>query len=189
MKGSKAVATDPFDIPSIVSIALDTRNYCSVHVSCNRGIHAWKMRILRRDREGRTLCPGDEELACDQRKTLRRKPSQANKRMRARSVEGKSGLDGDRRSEGNCAPRHRQGMGREDDHRTKRRKHSRDSERSGERSEKRHLPFGAEELKNDDMESYRGPFEKYLLDRKQIKLEDLSSTEAYARFKSFVHKW
>jgi len=80
-------------------------------------------------------------------------------------------------------------MGREDDHRTKRKKHSHGCEHSRERSEKRHLPFGAQELKKDDMESYRGPFKKYLFDRKEIKLEELSSTEAYARFKSFVHKW
>ena len=74
MKGFKEGVTDPFDIPNIVSIALDTGNYRSVHVSCNRGIHAWKMRILRRDREGRILGPGDEELACDRRKTSPRTP-------------------------------------------------------------------------------------------------------------------
>ena len=80
-------------------------------------------------------------------------------------------------------------MGREDSHRTKRKKHNHDPEPSGERSGKTGLPFGAQELKKNDMKSYRGPFEKYLLERKEIKLDGLSSTEAYARFKSFVHKW
>jgi hypothetical protein len=30
---------------------------------------------------------------------------------------------------------------------------------------------------------------KYLKEKKDIRIEDISSTEAYARFKSFVHKW
>jgi hypothetical protein len=39
------------------------------------------------------------------------------------------------------------------------------------------------------MDEYRGVFAKYLKDRKGIHIDDVSSTEAYARFKSFVHKW
>jgi hypothetical protein len=44
-------------------------------------------------------------------------------------------------------------------------------------------------LTKEDMDEYRGVFAKYLRDRKDIHIDDVSSTEAYARFKSFVHKW
>ena len=69
VKGFREGATDPFDIPNIVSTALDTRNYYSVRVSCNRGIRASKSRILLHDREGMILGPGDEEPAYGRRKT------------------------------------------------------------------------------------------------------------------------
>jgi len=79
-------------------------------------------------------------------------------------------------------------MGRDDDHHhSKRRKHS-----HGEEGERRHsdkLPFGARSITKDDMEEYRSVFKRYLKERKDIHIDDLSSSEAYARFKSFVHKW
>jgi hypothetical protein len=82
-------------------------------------------------------------------------------------------------------------MAREDErdggHHSKRRKHS-----HGERDDRERgkgLPFHARELTKEDMDEYRGVFAKYLKDRKDIHIDDVSSTEAYARFKSFVHKW
>ena len=84
-----------------------------------------------------------------------------------------------------------------DDHRAKRRKHSHERPQSPERKRreggrertKRELPFDAPELKKDDMPAYRAVFAKYLHDKKDITLETLSPNEAYARFKSFIHKW
>jgi hypothetical protein len=79
-------------------------------------------------------------------------------------------------------------MGREEDHRSKRRKHSH-GERSAERRRDEKLPFNARLLSKDDMDEFHGVFVKYLKEKKDIRIEDISSTEAYARFKSFVHKW
>jgi hypothetical protein len=75
-------------------------------------------------------------------------------------------------------------------HSSKRRKHSHD-EKDVERKKERgkELPFQARKLTKEDMEDYRGVFAKYLRDKKGIRIDDVSSTEAYARFKSFVHKW
>jgi len=95
-------------------------------------------------------------------------------------------------------------MGRDDEryqerdpesgHESKRRKHShgeegrsREHERDGKES--RGLPHGARELRKDDMEGYRRVFAKYLRDKKDIHIDDISATEAYGRFKSFIHKW
>ena len=78
-------------------------------------------------------------------------------------------------------------MAKDDDdyHRSKRRKssHERDTMKDGK------LPFNARVLTKDDMDGFRGVFAKYLWDRKEIRIDEISSTEAYARFKSFVHKW
>ena len=80
-------------------------------------------------------------------------------------------------------------MGGEDDerhhHRRKKRKHcdGKDVERKGK------LPFDARLLTKDDMDEFRGIFTKYLKEKKDIRIDNISSTEAYARFKSFVHKW
>jgi hypothetical protein len=76
---------------------------------------------------------------------------------------------------------------------TKRRKHSH-GEKEGYRERRsrergKELPFHARVLTKEDMEEYRGVFAKYLKDKKGIHIDDISSTEAYARFKSFVHKW
>lgn len=79
-------------------------------------------------------------------------------------------------------------MGRVEDHRSKRRKHSH-GERSVERRRDEKLPFNARLLSKDDMDEFQGVFAKYLKEKKDIRIEDISSTEAYARFKSFVHKW
>lgn len=84
-----------------------------------------------------------------------------------------------------------------DDHRVKRRKHSHERSRSpgrrhrdsGREGARRSLPFDAPELKKDDLDAYRDIFAKYLHDKKDITIETLSSNEAYARFKSFIHKW
>jgi hypothetical protein len=74
-------------------------------------------------------------------------------------------------------------------HRSKRRKHGNADERSMERERGKGLPFETQPLTKDDMEKYRAVFTKYLKDKKDIDINDISSTEAYARFKSFVHKW
>jgi hypothetical protein len=79
-------------------------------------------------------------------------------------------------------------MGKEEDHRSKRRKHSH-SEGSVERTKDEKLPFDARLLTKDDMDEFRGVFTKYLKEKKDIRIDEISSTEAYARFKSFVHKW
>ena len=71
-------------------------------------------------------------------------------------------------------------------HREKRRKHSHSDHRS-EKTDR--LPYDARPITKDDMESYSEVFARYLYDRKGIEIKDISSIEAYARFKSFVHKW
>jgi hypothetical protein len=78
-------------------------------------------------------------------------------------------------------------MAKDDDdyHRSKRRKSS--HERNDTKGKK--LPFDARVLTKDDMDEFRSVFAKYLLDRKDIRIDEIASTEAYARFKSFVHKW
>jgi hypothetical protein len=76
-----------------------------------------------------------------------------------------------------------------DDHRSKRRKHHNRDERSVERERGKGLPVDTQPLTKDDMERYRAVFSKYLMDKKDIHIDDISTTEAYARFKSFVHKW
>ena len=79
-------------------------------------------------------------------------------------------------------------MGREEDRGPKRRKHSH-GEGSVERRRDDKLPFNARLLTKDDMDEFRGVFTKYLKEKKDIRIGEISSTEAYARFKSFVHKW
>ena len=79
-------------------------------------------------------------------------------------------------------------MGREEDHRSKRRKHSH-GEGSVDRRRDEKLPFNARLLTKDDMDEFRVVFTKYLKEKKDIRIDDISSTEAYARFKSFMHKW
>lgn len=74
-------------------------------------------------------------------------------------------------------------------HKLKRRKHDNVDERPVQRERGRELPFAAGPLTKDDMDKYRAVFTKYLKDKKDIHIDDISSTEAYARFKSFVHKW
>ena len=74
-------------------------------------------------------------------------------------------------------------------HKLKRRKHDNGDERPVERERGRELPFDARLLTKDDMDKYRAAFTKYLKDKKDIHIDDISSTEAYARFKSFVYKW
>ena len=70
-------------------------------------------------------------------------------------------------------------------HRPKKRRHSygKDVER------KRKLPFDAHELTKDDMDEFRRVFTLYLKEKKDIHIDEISSTETYARFKSFVRKW
>jgi hypothetical protein len=75
-------------------------------------------------------------------------------------------------------------MSRDEEQRAKRRKHS----HGGERREGK-LPFNTRTLTKDDMDEFRGVFGKYLEEKKDIRIDEISSTEAYARFKSFVHKW
>jgi hypothetical protein len=70
----------------------------------------------------------------------------------------------------------------------KRRKHSHREDRSLERRPEK-LPYNARPLTKDDMSGFREVFAKYLRERKDINIDDISSAEAYARFKSFVHKW
>lgn len=77
----------------------------------------------------------------------------------------------------------------EREHRSKRRKHRDGDERSVERNRRRELPFHARPLTKDDMDNYRAVFAKYLKDKKDIYIDEISSTEAYGRFKSFLHKW
>jgi len=72
----------------------------------------------------------------------------------------------------------------EEERKAKRQKHSHD-----EHHGKRQLPHGARKLSKDDFEGYKGVFRRYLRDKKDIRMEDIPSSEAYARFKSFVHKW
>jgi hypothetical protein len=80
-------------------------------------------------------------------------------------------------------------MGRDEEgHGEKRRKHSHSEEYSDEKRSER-LPYNAKPLTKHDMDEYKEIFAEYLLDRKDIKIEEISSKEAYARFKSFVHKW
>ena len=75
-------------------------------------------------------------------------------------------------------------MAKDDEQKAKRRKHSHREERREE-----NLPFNARMLTKDDMDEFRGVFGKYLQEKKDICIDEISSTEAYARFKSFVHKW
>jgi hypothetical protein len=77
-------------------------------------------------------------------------------------------------------------MGREDEERehSKKRKYSHEGEKEGKR-----LPFNARTLTKNYMEEFKGVFTRYLKEKKDIHIDDISSTEAYARFKSFVHKW
>jgi len=82
-------------------------------------------------------------------------------------------------------------MGREDDdghHGSKRRKHSHESDRGVKRRESK-LLFNAQRLNKDDMDKFQGVFAKYLKDKKDINIDEISSSEAYGRFKAFVHKW
>ena len=76
-------------------------------------------------------------------------------------------------------------MAGEEERKVKRRKHSHGSgkERTAE------LPFNATMLRKDDYERYRVVFGVYMKERKDIRVGEISSTEAYARFKSFMHKW
>jgi len=78
-------------------------------------------------------------------------------------------------------------MARDDEHRSKRRKSS--HERDGRSGERVTLPFDARVLMKEDMDEFREVFATYLKDKKNIRMDEISSTEAYARFKSFVHKW
>lgn len=75
-------------------------------------------------------------------------------------------------------------MARDDERELKRRKYS-----HGEEKERRKLPYGARELTKEDYEGYKEVFRRYLKDKKDIRLGDIGSSEAYARFKSFMHKW
>lgn len=82
-------------------------------------------------------------------------------------------------------------MGREakdGHHQSKRRKHSHEDERGRKRRDD-DLPFNARTLSKDDMDKFHGVFAKYLKDKKDINIDEISSSEAYGRFKSFVHKW
>ena len=82
-------------------------------------------------------------------------------------------------------------MGRENNeghHRSKKRKHSHESEVQDKRRGDK-LPFGARTLSKDNMDNFRGVFAKYLKDKKDIDMDKISSSEAYGRFKSFVNKW
>ena len=87
-------------------------------------------------------------------------------------------------------------MGRDDkddERHHKRRKHSHDDERRGGRdhdsSKRKGLPFDARPITKNDLDEYRDVFTRYLKEKKDISIDEISSTEAYARFKSFVHKW
>jgi len=82
-------------------------------------------------------------------------------------------------------------MGRDGEdghHRSKRRKHSHEADRQEERRDEE-LPFNARRLTKDDMDKFQRVFANYLKDKKDINIDDISSSEAYGRFKSFVHKW
>lgn len=82
---------------------------------------------------------------------------------------------------------------RDDERYHKRRKHSHDDDRHRGRdhdsSRKKGLPFDAHPITKNDMDEYRGVFKRYLMEKKDISVDEISSTEAYARFKSFLHKW
>jgi hypothetical protein len=81
-------------------------------------------------------------------------------------------------------------MGREDDgghHRSKKRKHSHEDDRGVKRDDR--LPFNARALSKDDMDKFGNVFARYLKDKKDINIDEISSSEAYGRFKSFVRKW
>ena len=98
-------------------------------------------------------------------------------------------------SEEEAAREEAQDMARDDEprdsghHHSKRRKHSHENPEEKDQAKGTELPFHALPLTKDDMDVYRVVFTKYLRDKKDIHIDDISSTEAYARFKSFVHKW
>jgi hypothetical protein len=72
--------------------------------------------------------------------------------------------------------------------------HSHGGQERGEESPKHNhhrkdLPFNAPVLTKHDYEKYRPVFTIYLTEKKKLKICDIPSSEAYARFKSFLHKW
>jgi hypothetical protein len=66
------------------------------------------------------------------------------------------------------------------EHKSRKRKHSHDGQE---------MPYGAKTLNKDDFEAYKDVFRRYLKEKKDLRIDDIPSSEAYARFKSFVHKW
>jgi len=77
---------------------------------------------------------------------------------------------------------------------------ARDSEAAEDTSKRHHShveagrkrgrsPHRGPHLTKEDFDDYKEVFARYLKEKKNIRIEDLSSTETYARFKSFVHKW
>lgn len=82
---------------------------------------------------------------------------------------------------------------RDDERHHKRRKHSHEDDRPRERhhesSRRKALPFDAKPISKNDMDEYREVFARYLRDKKDIAIDEIPSTEAYGRFKAFIHKW
>lgn len=74
-------------------------------------------------------------------------------------------------------------------HDSKKRKYSHEDARNDADRERKRLPFHAKSITKNDMEEYRIVFARYLKETKDLLIEEISSKEAYARFKSFVHKW
>jgi hypothetical protein len=85
------------------------------------------------------------------------------------------------------------GEKRDDERHAKRRKHSHEDERRRDRdhepSKRKALPLNARPITKNDLDEYRPVFARYLKEKKNISMDEISSTETYARFKSFVHKW
>ena len=85
------------------------------------------------------------------------------------------------------------GDNRDDERYAKRRKHSHEDERRRDRdhesSKRKALPFNAHPITKNELDEYKAVFARYLKEKKDISMDEISSTETYARFKSFVHKW
>jgi len=71
----------------------------------------------------------------------------------------------------------------------KRRKLKHEESRSGSASERRPQRVVEQKLTKDDLDEYRDVFAKYLMEQKDIHIDEIPSREVYARFKSFVYKW
>ena len=82
---------------------------------------------------------------------------------------------------------------RDNERHHKRRKYDDEDDRPRERhhesSGRKGLPFDAKPITKNDMDECREAFARYLRDKKDIAIDEISSTEAYGRFKSFVYKW